>query len=132
MNSPMEAQRDELLALLHEVQARVISRTLPIKMSDALAIVRPIVEARRDTLERQEKVRLMGTLTPREAEVVGHLIKGLTNKEIAAEMFVSVQAVKFHTTNIYRKVGVSNRTSLARISFEHDAYMRATEVEVVA
>jgi DNA-binding CsgD family transcriptional regulator len=39
--------------------------------------------------------------------------RGLTNKEVGAQLKVSVHAVKFHLASIYRKLGVSNRTEAA-------------------
>jgi DNA-binding NarL/FixJ family response regulator len=53
-------------------------------------------------------------LTDRELEVVKALARGLSNKAIAAELWVTVQTVKFHLTSIYRKLGVTNRTEAAR------------------
>lgn len=38
---------------------------------------------------------------------------GLTNEEVAAQLSVSVHAVKFHLASIYRKLGVANRTEAA-------------------
>lgn len=48
-------------------------------------------------------------LSPREAEVLALLPLGLTNPQIAARLRVTVHAVKFHLTGIYRKLGVANR-----------------------
>jgi DNA-binding NarL/FixJ family response regulator len=53
-------------------------------------------------------------LTPREREVVALVADGGTNTEIAAQLWVSEQTVKFHLSNIYRKLGVSNRTEMSR------------------
>jgi DNA-binding CsgD family transcriptional regulator len=58
--------------------------------------------------------RPLGTLppklSPRELEVLAMTSEGLTNREIASRLVVSVHAVKFHLASIYRKLGVSNRT----------------------
>jgi LuxR family maltose regulon positive regulatory protein len=50
-------------------------------------------------------------LTPREQEVLEHLAAGLTNSEIAEALVVSPETVKKHTSSIYGKLGVSNRTT---------------------
>jgi LuxR family maltose regulon positive regulatory protein len=50
-------------------------------------------------------------LTPRELEVLEHLAAGLTNSEIAEALVVSPETVKKHTSSIYGKLGVSNRTT---------------------
>jgi DNA-binding CsgD family transcriptional regulator len=48
-------------------------------------------------------------LTPRENEVSGLLIQGLTNQEIAEQLFISPATVKVHVRHIYEKLGVRNR-----------------------
>jgi DNA-binding NarL/FixJ family response regulator len=65
-------------------------------------------------------------LTERELMIVRAVARGLSNEAIAKELWVAEQTVKFHLTNIYRKLGVSNRTEAARYAFEqglvdHDA-----------
>lgn len=49
-------------------------------------------------------------LTDRELEVLGAVTRGLRNKEIAAELGISENTVKFHLRNLYRKIGASSRT----------------------
>jgi len=49
------------------------------------------------------------TLTPREQDVLRHLIKGSTNKEIGNELFISEKTVKSHLNKIFRKLDVSRR-----------------------
>ncbi|NLJ77698.1 MAG: response regulator transcription factor [Peptococcaceae bacterium] len=50
------------------------------------------------------------TLTPREQEILSHLVKGFTNKEISSATNLAVDTVKTHLRNIFRKFGVKNRT----------------------
>ena len=52
---------------------------------------------------------LIEPLTPRELEVLHLLAEGLTNPEIARQLFVSLPTVKSHTRNIYGKLGVHKR-----------------------
>ncbi len=52
-------------------------------------------------------------LTNREKEVIGYLCEGLSDREIAAKMFVTVSAVKFHIHNSLAKLNLKNRTQLA-------------------
>ena len=52
-------------------------------------------------------------LTPREREIAMLMATGLTNKEIGEKLFVSEQTVKNHVSNIYRKLGIDDRTQLA-------------------
>ena len=50
-------------------------------------------------------------LTAREAEVLGLLAAGKTNKQIAAELFLSVSTVQRHVANIYAKIGAHGRAA---------------------
>jgi DNA-binding NarL/FixJ family response regulator len=50
------------------------------------------------------------SLTPREFEILRLVAAGATNGDIARELWVTEQTVKFHVSNIYRKLGVANRT----------------------
>ena len=52
-------------------------------------------------------------LTEREAQVLRQLVEGLTNKEIAKELHISVETVKEHVQHILRKIGVADRTQAA-------------------
>ncbi len=61
----------------------------------------------------EETVAKTAGLTDREIEIVKAVSMGLSNKAIAAELWVTVQTVKFHLTSIYRKLGISNRTEAA-------------------
>jgi DNA-binding NarL/FixJ family response regulator len=53
-------------------------------------------------------------LTERELEIVRLVGEGHSNRELARMLWVTEQTVKFHLTNIYRKLGVSNRTEASR------------------
>ncbi len=50
------------------------------------------------------------TLTQREREVLDLMSQGLSNEDIARKLYISERTVKFHTGNIYSKLGVKNRT----------------------
>lgn len=52
-------------------------------------------------------------LTQREIEILSAIVDGYTNKEVAKKLSISEQTVKHHLTNIFEKVGVSNRLELA-------------------
>jgi DNA-binding NarL/FixJ family response regulator len=53
-------------------------------------------------------------LSPRELEVLQAAATGLSNRKIAAKLWVTEPTVKFHLTNVYRKLGVTNRTQATR------------------
>ena len=58
-------------------------------------------------------------LTERETAILTALARGLSNEAIGKELWVAEQTVKFHLTNIYRKLGVSNRTEAARLAYQN-------------
>jgi DNA-binding CsgD family transcriptional regulator len=60
---------------------------------------------------REDAERL---LTKRENEILRLVADGLPNAEIARRLWVTEQTVKFHLSNIYRKLGVSNRTQASQ------------------
>lgn len=49
-------------------------------------------------------------LSPRELDVLGLMARGLSNEEIAEQLFVSINTVKTHSSNIYVKLDVKRRT----------------------
>lgn len=66
-----------------------------------------------DTLSRRLEiyVKSLGA-TSGESRVVVALLRGYTNKKIAETLFLCEKTVKFHLTNVYKKLGVKNRTEL--------------------
>jgi DNA-binding NarL/FixJ family response regulator len=58
-------------------------------------------------------------ITPSEQRVLEALARGLSNKEIAQELWLTQQTVKFHLTHIYRRLGVTNRTEAVRYAYQH-------------
>jgi two-component system, NarL family, nitrate/nitrite response regulator NarL len=59
-------------------------------------------------------------LTPRQREVLGLVVAGHTNKEIATKFSVSEETVKHHLTRMFDKVGASNRLDLAMKASKND------------
>jgi DNA-binding NarL/FixJ family response regulator len=58
-------------------------------------------------------------LTARERTILAAVARGLSNKAISKELWVTEQTVKFHLNNLYRKLGVENRASAVRWAFEN-------------
>jgi two-component system response regulator DegU len=79
------------------------------------AVYRP-VNGGEQTREREAD---KAGLTPSEQRVLEALARGLSNKEIAEELWLTRQTVKFHLTNIYRRLGVTNRTEAVRHAYKH-------------
>ncbi len=57
-----------------------------------------------------DQSELVEPLSERELEVLEKIATGLTNREIADRLYLSLNTVKVHTRNIYGKLGVHNRT----------------------
>ena len=60
------------------------------------------------------------SLTDRETTILAAIADGLTTKAISKQLWVSEHTVKFHLTNIYRKLGVTNRSGAVRYALKHD------------
>jgi DNA-binding CsgD family transcriptional regulator len=54
-------------------------------------------------------------LSPREAEIVGLVLHGYSNREIGKRLYISLETVKKHVSNVYRKLGVRNRVQLSNL-----------------
>jgi DNA-binding NarL/FixJ family response regulator len=66
----------------------------------------------------QPRKRQFG-LTKRETEIVGAIVAGSSNKDIARKFSISEDTVKHHLTNVFDKVGVSSRLELALFAVHH-------------
>jgi DNA-binding CsgD family transcriptional regulator len=62
---------------------------------------------------RRKTGHVQPLLTPQELTVAHLVTQGATNREAAAELVLSVKAVEYHLSNIYRKLGIRSRTELA-------------------
>lgn len=59
-------------------------------------------------------------LTNRELEVLRLVARGLTNRDIADELVVAVRTVDSHVSNLFTKLGVTNRAAATAFAFTHD------------
>jgi DNA-binding NarL/FixJ family response regulator len=60
-----------------------------------------------------------GGLTDRELSILRLVAEGMSNLDIASKLYVTEQTVKFHLSNIYRKLGVGNRTEATRYAYRN-------------
>jgi DNA-binding NarL/FixJ family response regulator len=67
-----------------------------------------------DPRKSQQREGPDSLITERELEILQHVAEGLSNAQIAKALWVTEQTVKFHLSNVYRKLGVSNRTEASR------------------
>jgi len=68
-------------------------------------------------------------LTRREREILAFVAEGRTNREVAKLLWVTEQTVKFHLANVYRKLGVANRTQASRWAHSHGLVNGARRAE---
>ena len=78
------------------------------------------------TAQESETAHAALGLTQRELELLRLVASGGTNSRLARQLFVTEQTVKFHLSNIYRKLGVANRTQASRFAYAHGLVPAAT------
>ena len=91
--------------------------TKPVDGKDLLAAVRAAIEkdsaARREQAKRSEIHERLDTLTPREREVLEHVVAGKLNKQIAADLGITEATVKMHRARVMTKMKVQSVAELA-------------------
>ncbi|MBK1880931.1 response regulator transcription factor [Luteolibacter pohnpeiensis] len=92
--------------------------TKPVDAGELLNSLRlALIQRNRERLEAHEHAEIRGrfeSLTPREQEVLRHVIAGRLNKQIAAELGISEQTVKIHRMHITEKTGLPSVAELVR------------------
>jgi DNA-binding CsgD family transcriptional regulator len=80
----------------------------------ALTIEEAVAFVQRGRGERKRPASGWASLTPTERDVVRLVGEGLSNKDVAARLFVSPRTVESHLTHVYTKLGLSSRVQLAQ------------------
>src|SRR5438876_4150890 len=92
----------------------------PVKEKDLLPAVRAAIErdavARREQAKRSEICARLDTLTPREREVLEHVVAGKLNKQIASDLGITEAKVKLHRHRVKTKRKVQGVAGLVRLT----------------
>jgi DNA-binding NarL/FixJ family response regulator len=90
--------------------------------SDVLRAIRTVHSGKRlmpqEVAERLSEYFPQVALTPREVEVLGHVARGLANKEIADKLGTASGTIKMHIQNILEKLGAADRTHAVTIAIQ--------------
>ncbi|MGA8258354.1 MAG: LuxR C-terminal-related transcriptional regulator [Nocardioides sp.] len=103
----LEGRLVEAMEILREVERFASSHHL----SPLLGRARRLIERLGETPRRRE-TEALGVLTAAERRVALLALDGLTNRDIAASLVISVKAVEGHLSRIYRKLGITSRAAL--------------------
>jgi two-component system response regulator FixJ len=92
----------------------------PFDDNELLDSISEALSMARESHEKQSKIdeikQLFEKLTPREHEVLKHLIAGLLNKQVAYELNISERTVKAHRKQILDKMGIKSMAELVRLT----------------
>jgi non-specific serine/threonine protein kinase len=105
---------DEAVRQLRAAQALAAEIGSPQLLAAADAALRETGEPAGTVARTSAGLPLPDNLTSRQAEVLGLLAAGLTNKQIAATLFLSTATVERHLATIYRNLGLTGRVEAAR------------------
>jgi DNA-binding CsgD family transcriptional regulator len=129
-DQPMEQARTQLLLGEHLRRQRRRADARP-QLRAALQTFRRLgasawadrarheLRATGETTRRREPSTLT-TLTPQELRVVMAVSEGATNREIAAQLFLSPRTVDYHLRKVFEKAGISSRAELIRLTLAQD------------
>jgi DNA-binding NarL/FixJ family response regulator len=83
------------------------------------AVRAALLAAARSRPEKPPEQKLPDGLTLREGEILSMMARGMTNPDIAAELYISAQTIKSHINRIFAKTGSANRTAAIRYARDH-------------
>ena len=86
--------------------------TISVIINFILGIIVLIVTYKTYLIKYQKRTLKVEELSTQEKNIKNLILSGKSNKEIAGELFISLNTVKTHITNIYNKLNISNRKDL--------------------
>ncbi|GAA1155078.1 response regulator transcription factor [Nocardioides aquiterrae] len=138
LETAVKAHPGRVLALARELQPGLAARALAIGAITSVSLgadaeeLADAVEAFADghledgsqaDLDNQaERRRQQGrdvNLSPRELDVLGLIVAGRSNEDVAAELYLSINTVKSVIRSVYRKIGVTSRSQAVAWGVEH-------------
>ena len=94
--------------------------TKPVKEADLLRAIEIALRRGRETRQTRAEVNAiqerLATLTPREREVLEHVVSGQLNKQIAGDLGTVEKTIKVHRARVMEKMGVQSLAELARLA----------------
>ncbi len=113
-------QRGARGVVLKDFGAEILVRAIRAIMKGEFWVERSTMADWMDQLRTAQTKQVKLGLTPREQEIVHEISAGATNRDIAVKFSISEETVKRHLSNIFDKVGVSNRLELALYAISHN------------
>ena len=97
--------------------------TKPVEVKSLLSAVEAALErdlaTRGETKDRDKTSARLASLTPRESEVLTHVVAGRRNKQIAADLGVAEKTIKVHRGRMMKKMGAQTVADLVRVVTLH-------------
>ncbi len=106
----------ERLRLAHAIAVNLGAQPLVAETESLARAARISLAEPGGPVEPSKQQSVLAALTSREREVLGHLVAGRTNAEIARDLFISDKTVSVHVTNVLRKTGTANRVEAASLA----------------